>query len=728
MKKLILSVFLSLFVFQIGVCQDPEIRPFDVSSAEKIADFSSKVGGHIFQDEIRYVIKHTYNQNSFYVRKKEPGSIWELVTFPNSVSLEAKPIYINGEWLVAKFHNEVQEFGSDVRYISWLQFYRLDFDSVTVQLKSEIQKVTPIRPVASSCSPYSFSYKKINSNLYVTAHAPCDPTEYFTSRDAGSTWNSGGISIDQKTIFETEIGAITIDTSKMYTNGSGGIVLPKIISPTGVSNIIFYQDTLNIFLYNHEVMRTPDWGATWTIEQLPFEPYGLIDFDKNDQYFFCANRFGIFRSQDIMMSDYKDITPDTLDDDRTVYKMTTGDSNDLLISKGDYYRSTDNGSTWKKYNEGFPRVGLQDLEIFNGKLWGQDGNLASSEGEMWERGHSLKRNSTNFFSDENSGYLLMKDEKQTFLYEKDNSGQWVVSKIFDSENRVDAEMFFDKSTESILIEYLDSDTLYQRKRGEFEWKKFVFRDKIRDTWLPSNNFGIRGQSVFVVKNDAYWITNDFGETWDSVFHVNDYHEKFISFDSVLLRYNDWKGIIDISKDWGYSWQPVVSKFGPGIWGEYLKMKKKGDLLVEQNHSKLNISPDLGKSWIQIPGEYLDFAFLDSTLYLSKRDGIYKIEAQEILEFFDERTRVSSLSDNFHFEKNIQISPNPFTDQILIKTDNSIFSITELQLLNQLGQPILKKKISENAFELNTENLPKGIYFLSLKFKTGGTTTQKVVKH
>jgi hypothetical protein len=70
----------------------------------------------------------------------------------------------------------------------------------------------------------------------------------------------------------------------------------------------------------------------------------------------------------------------------------------------------------------------------------------------------------------------------------------------------------------------------------------------------------------------------------------------------------------------------------------------------------------------------------------------------------------------HFENNISFKyyPNPFTDKITI-SGTIQFDNTEVLLRTVSGQTIVhKKNISGNNIEINTGNIPAGIYFLELK--------------
>jgi len=73
-----------------------------------------------------------------------------------------------------------------------------------------------------------------------------------------------------------------------------------------------------------------------------------------------------------------------------------------------------------------------------------------------------------------------------------------------------------------------------------------------------------------------------------------------------------------------------------------------------------------------------------------------------------------------------ISPNPFTFQTTLQTDNYLQNAT-LTLYNSLGQQVRQEpNISGRTFNLKRENLPMGLYFLQLSQDNKSITTDKLV--
>lgn len=72
----------------------------------------------------------------------------------------------------------------------------------------------------------------------------------------------------------------------------------------------------------------------------------------------------------------------------------------------------------------------------------------------------------------------------------------------------------------------------------------------------------------------------------------------------------------------------------------------------------------------------------------------------------------------------QLFPNPATDFITIKADNSD-AVETITIVNITGQEVLKT--NKNTTSLSVTDLPSGLYFISIETESGKTTTKKFVK-
>jgi len=74
--------------------------------------------------------------------------------------------------------------------------------------------------------------------------------------------------------------------------------------------------------------------------------------------------------------------------------------------------------------------------------------------------------------------------------------------------------------------------------------------------------------------------------------------------------------------------------------------------------------------------------------------------------------------------NILLYPNPFTNQLSIKSDNEI---NQVEIRNLLGQSIKTVYVKNNATSIDLNNVAAGNYIVTVKMSNGETTTKKAVK-
>jgi hypothetical protein len=60
-----------------------------------------------------------------------------------------------------------------------------------------------------------------------------------------------------------------------------------------------------------------------------------------------------------------------------------------------------------------------------------------------------------------------------------------------------------------------------------------------------------------------------------------------------------------------------------------------------------------------------------------------------------------------------ISPNPFTDILVVEVDNDNFLPANLELANMVGEVVYTHRITTNNTIIDTSNLLRGLYAVSL---------------
>ncbi len=84
------------------------------------------------------------------------------------------------------------------------------------------------------------------------------------------------------------------------------------------------------------------------------------------------------------------------------------------------------------------------------------------------------------------------------------------------------------------------------------------------------------------------------------------------------------------------------------------------------------------------------------------------------------------NESFENKNTIKIYPNPVSDILTI--ENPFSGNLQIQVINQLGQLILKQAKNASSTSLDVSNLSKGLYFLNIHSETGETQTIKFIKN
>ncbi|MCC7246158.1 MAG: PKD domain-containing protein, partial [Saprospiraceae bacterium] len=79
----------------------------------------------------------------------------------------------------------------------------------------------------------------------------------------------------------------------------------------------------------------------------------------------------------------------------------------------------------------------------------------------------------------------------------------------------------------------------------------------------------------------------------------------------------------------------------------------------------------------------------------------------------------SAQENPVLQSQIQVTPNPFTDRLMVSLSASLRSPV-FRLYDQTGRLVLQERILFGVNEIDTENLPKGMYFWTVETTVGAT--------
>lgn len=102
----------------------------------------------------------------------------------------------------------------------------------------------------------------------------------------------------------------------------------------------------------------------------------------------------------------------------------------------------------------------------------------------------------------------------------------------------------------------------------------------------------------------------------------------------------------------------------------------------------------------------------------------------ITQGFHHDSYIITLVEDLATDINITVYPNPTTDLITIKTENSRFEEGkgEVFLININGKVLLQEKINETEKQLNFSVYTSGVYFLTVKQENQVIKNFKIIKN
>ena len=114
-------------------------------------------------------------------------------------------------------------------------------------------------------------------------------------------------------------------------------------------------------------------------------------------------------------------------------------------------------------------------------------------------------------------------------------------------------------------------------------------------------------------------------------------------------------------------------------------------------------------------------------YFSTGDCYNQIQ---IKEHSDYSTKCSSISrasqkNNDSSNTDLNVYPNPAKEKITIELDGNKFPSTLIEITNANGQVMLARKMTSNKIEIDVNDLPNGVYFISTRDKTNSTKFIKI---
>jgi subtilisin family serine protease len=301
----------------------------------------------------------------------------------------------------------------------------------------------------------------------------------------------------------------------------------------------------------------------------------------------------------------------------------------------------------------------------------------------------------------------------------------IKSFISNINNGIDGYNNNDTLINSFTINQPNNLPLFEGFEGAiFPPKNWSIHQEAKDqlTWCNYNNVGANSNKCAAVQNFVYnnnGMIDDLispvfimDKTMDSAFLSFDYAHANRNFASTTDPFDTLQ--IDLSRDCGTTWQTIWKK-----WGNDLQT--------------INQTQPLGYQFFPAANQWNHDSLLIANSF--KKDEAIKIRFRNIQNWGN-----TVLIDNISLRavyyaptlltNGYAIYPNPIKNFLIIEHLNAPTTLTNIRLINSLGQVVLIKNYSANAnkiIQLPTEKLATGVYFLQVMYSNLPTITQKIMK-
>lgn len=93
-------------------------------------------------------------------------------------------------------------------------------------------------------------------------------------------------------------------------------------------------------------------------------------------------------------------------------------------------------------------------------------------------------------------------------------------------------------------------------------------------------------------------------------------------------------------------------------------------------------------------------------------------------FYNKSESLLNSDDNVHMEIDVKAYPNPFNNIFVVASEQTIFQV---DIFSSSSSLVLSSLVNSNKIELNTTDLPMGIYFVKVEVEGGRQSFFKIIK-
>ena len=236
---------------------------------------------------------------------------------------------------------------------------------------------------------------------------------------------------------------------------------------------------------------------------------------------------------------------------------------------------------------------------------------------------------------------------------------------------------------TIVSNYYANDTIYSLINvvGSGYGNVTLFAQDTLGAQLDVNSFSL--PDWILELTDMAWTPN--GDIAVSSYAINDSSSASVDSDGFFIINMNSQGVYDPNYN------------GDGFFLDEFDLEESGIEDLAYNNEELFAGGYVSKT---TPGNIFDFSFMK--LINNPSVGIPDFS-----------------------EVGIIMYPNPVSDILRIESSES--SLFTFQLFNVAGERVTQNKVMSDSFELNVSEIPKGIYFITIKhLSTGIVESQKII--
>lgn len=541
--------------------------------------------------------------------------------------------------------------------------------------------------------------------------------KFYTSYDAGNTWNTIDLTIDAITcsfFINSSVGFIGCYRGSVFKTTDRGKtwILKRYVdySPSEVHQIYFIDsDTGYLSMGLGTTLKTTDGGETWVELSNLSDKINKFYFTNKQNGFIVGSYGVILKTNDGGNSWEWYGFQDRRYSSKDIFAICfINNSTGFAVGmQGRIIKTTNGGKTWNEYATSYNPVSqLKFLTSSIAYAFIGDAYIKTiNGGENWEKidVYENEYNTSHFsFIDKNIGYCITKPNAAITNINKTINGGNTWSMINNGFGIVNLFYFINEGTGFINGDYTNGE--YNRSEGTFKTTNGGIN------WKKINEYKF-GQMQFINSNIGYarnidssittiYKTTDGGETWTSVFEIDKNIKSMHFLNENVGFFIAYGELIYKTIDGGRTWQEAKV---PNARYVSVKFLNQNTGFITDDYGNTYQTNNGCESWLPIKKPYFTTGLevFGNTLYAYGEDGVI---LKKNIGVVNALPRIINKQ-----QQNLTITayPNPFTDILCIKgMERGILTV-----FNESGAVVHTQEIISMEETLQLGHLPIGVYFL-----------------